>query len=396
MIVPFIVAIFTTPLIGKLADILDIKNDTKRISNNRLNKYENNKRRIKSVRIPLLGGLAVLIPLIIVYPFIFGLNAVSLPLYIAIILLTVMGIIDDAFNLPGIAQFTGQFAAAAIVALSVVNLTVIKIPFDGFLDLSETIYQTSLYSLPIEFAMPGDLILIFWIVVCINAIKWVSGLDALMEVNLVIAYFMLYIIGLRTGSIFVVVMSAMLSGGIAGFTMYNFPPARIMSASTGKTVYGFIIAVLAILNNTKMAVTILIILLPLLDFIFVIIKRLMHHKPRNILEVFKTPLTLLRTSDTNHIHHQLLKLHFSNKQILLIETGITFLLGSLAVLTTEAYRLFLILFGGLVLLGLLIAINLLARDRKVPQITEDGKTKIQDKNSPAYEKEESPESRYSY
>lgn len=392
-IIPCVLALLLTPVVGKIAEYFDIRNDTKSYSRNKLNKFENSERRIKKTRIPLLGGLAVIIPLLILIPLFFGLNEITIPILVAISILTIAGILDDIYNLPGSVQFIVQFVAALVFASSVVNLEIIKIPFDGYIDLARYTWEGAIMGMPLEFVFPGDLVAMLWIIIAINAIKWVSGLDALMETNLIVGFFMIFVIAARGEAALVLLMSAMLTGGIAGFTFYNFPPAKIMTAATGKTVYGFLVAALALLNDTKLAITILILLLPLVDFLFVVIKRFITNKPKSFKEFILTPIRLLRISDTNHIHHQLMKLGFSTKQILLIETSITMIAGSIAVFTTEAYRLFFIIFGGTIMALFITLLHL--KTSRIKQPVEESE-EPRKKKPPAPPSTESPESRYSY
>src|SRR5690606_13352 len=129
----------------------------------------------------------------------------------------------------------------------------------------------------------------------------------------------------------------------------NFPPAKIFSSATGSLPYGFLIGVLSILNQTKFATTIIVLLLPLVDFAFVILKRFIKSRPRTVKEFIKSPVQLMRMADTNHLHHQLLKLNMTNKQILLAELLVTILACAVAVFSAEAFRLFVVLGGGFLL-----------------------------------------------
>jgi hypothetical protein len=116
----------------------------------------------------------------------------------------------------------------------------------------------------------------------------------------------------------------------------------------------------------------MLLLIPLIDFVYVIIKRILVYKPKNLVE-------LLRINDTNHLHHQLLKLELTRGQIVLIEMTMTMLIGSLAILSTGAIRYFALIFGAAVGIGFIVIANIRASKRKA-------KT----------EEEESPESKYSY
>jgi len=154
--------------------------------------------------------------------------------------------------------------------------------------------------------------------------------------------------------------------------MFAFPPQKIMSGSSGKTVYGFLICILAIIADSKMSTTLMLLTLPLIDFIYVIVKRIFVVKPKNL-------LTLLRINDTNHLHHQLLKLNLSRRQVVLLEMSATLLLGSFAILTTGAIRYFALILGVSLGIAFVVFINIKASRKRIGN-----------------EDEKSPESKYSY
>lgn len=379
----FLVSFLLTPIVGKFATKYGILNATKEVDTNRLNKHENRERRINPNRVPLLGGLSVVLPLYLAIPLFFGINQLTLPMLIALTIIIIYGVIDDAYNIPGTAQFIIQFVTASIVAFFIADLQVIKIPFDGVLDVNWNSWSNQIGDYSLLFTFPGDLIIIFWIMVCMNAVKWSNGLDALMESNMIVAFLMLFIIGTRTELLPVLVISAILCSGITAFTYYNLPPAKIFSSATGSLAYGFMIATLSIPNQSKFATTIIILLLPLTDFVFVLIKRLFIYRPRTVTQFFLTPIRLMRMADTNHLHHQLLKLKLTNYQIVGIETVFTLTVGSLAVLSAEAYRFFIILSSGGLLLGALLLLHILTHKRRIEEVK-------------AAKGNETPESKYSY
>ena len=107
-----------------------------------------------------------------------------------------------------------------------------------------------------------------------------------------------------------------------------------------------------------------------MDASYVIFYRYITYKPKNIVD-------LMKINDTSHIHHQLLKLNLSSRQILLLETSISLLIGSLAILSTGAFRYFALIFGLSTVIVFIVFVNYKAH-RKEKQ------------------KEESPESKYSY
>ena len=145
-----------------------------------------------------------------------------------------------------------------------------------------------------------------------------------------------------------------------------------MTGSSGKSVYGLLICVLAIIADTKISTTIMLLALPIVDFVYVISKRIFIYKPKNLIE-------LMRINDTNHLHHQLLKLNLSRKQIILLETAVTLLLGSFVILSTGAIRYFALTIVTSLAIGFIVFINIRASRKRV-----------------AEKEKESPESKYSY
>lgn len=382
LLLGFVVSLLLTPVIGSIARRFNILNDTEEGKMNKLNKYENSKRRINPNQVPLLGGLAVMLPLLILIIVVFGLNSSTLPLIISLSILTIIGVLDDYYNLPATVQFSFQFIASLIVAASLVDLTIVKIPFDGTIDLEWTRLFFENKLIPISLVLPGDLFLILWFMIAINAVKWMGGVDALMESNLALAFLMIFVIATRSEQVFLVVISMYLVGALSGFIFYNFPPAKIFTGSSGKSVYGFLVATLAVINGTKVAVTLMIIMLPLADFLFVLSKRASVRRPNSIKSFMTLPIQLMRMADTNHLHHKLLHIGLSVKQVLMVEVSIALVVGIIAVLSTAAYRLVIIMSLFLAILLFILAMHVLANNRLKQKEKEIEK--------------ESPESKYSY
>lgn len=374
LLVAFTIAFLLTPLLGYIAKKLDIMDKPNYMREEKWNKYDDPERHQHKKPMPFLGGLAVIIPLVILslitlkfqYDFVF--------ILIAIAVLTISGLIDEKYNMPATWQLTFQILAATIVMFTLTDLDIIKIPFDGTINLGWLAYSGTIFNIPFSFSFPGDLLAIGWIVMCINAVKWLNGSDALLEGNLLIIFTLIFIIGVRNFNALMIILPLIIIGSLSGLTIFVFPPAKIYIGSAGKTVLGFLAGTLAFMSGSKFSVTLLVLLLPILDALFVIISRYIKHKPKN-------PFEILKMNGRDHIHHKLQDLGLNKIQILTVESSITLLLGSLAILTSQAYRYALLAFGAFLVLGIIVLANIAAK-------------KI--KNGGKKEKEESPESKYSY
>lgn len=372
--IAFLASLLLTPIVGQIARKYKIVDIPARSRKSRLNRFDDPTRHIHRRRTPNLGGLAVILPFVAFLLLFLSQTPPIIAFVAAILLLVVVGVLDDIYNLPASVQMAAHIIASLIVAIAVVDLKEVTNPFGGQIDVSWFDIPFKIGSATFNLVFPGDLFVIPWIILCVNALKWVSGSDALLEGNMIVALLLIAVLGVRNQLGAIVAMSVLLAGGVTGFTVFNFPPAKIFSASVGKTLFGFLVAVLAILNSTKIATTILILALPLTDAAFVLLKRYLNHKPKNLFD-------LMKINDKEHLHHQLLKMNFSARRILLIEASITLFFGSIAILTTEALRLFLLVFGVFVVAMGILYINYRA--------------KKQSDNEPP-ETPDSPESKYSY
>lgn len=367
LLIGMILALILTPIIGHIATKYDItyKPGVKRKDK----EFENEQKAVHEGVTPALGGLALTIPALIAILVFFRLDSFTLPLVLALSILIIGTALDDIFNLPAKIQFGYQLLAASIIAFSVINLTnlsLFNLPLDSY------VWNFSILGLQQSLALPGDILLIFWILVCINAVKWTAGSPGIIEANSLIIFALIFVIAIRSTSLFSATLSILMAGGLLVFLIFAFPPQKIMTGSSGKTIYGLLICVLALIADSKFSTTIMLLALPVIDFAYVIIKRFIIYKPKNLIE-------LIRISDTNHIHHQLLKLNLNRKQVVLIETAITLFLGSFAVLSTGALRFFAIILALALCIAFIVYINIRASQRKFTD-----------------KKGESPESKYSY
>jgi len=360
-------SLILTPIVGRIALKHDITYKPGVKKNHK--DFDNPEKALHVGITPALGGLAITIPILVAILVFFKLDSFTIPIVLAILVLMVGSALDDIFNLPAKAQLLYQILAALIIVFSVINLT--NLSFFN-LDLNLLTWNFSLFGLQQSLALPGDIILFVWILVCINAVKWTAGSPGIIEANSFTIFTLIFIIAIRYSSLFSSTISIVAAGALLIFLIFAFPPQKIMSGSSGKTLYGFLICVFAIVADAKLSTTIMLLLVPIIDFAYVIVKRLLTYKPKNLLD-------LLKINDTNHLHHQLLKLDLTRGQIVLLEMAMTLLIGSLAILSTGAIRYFALIFGTAIGVGFIVLANIRASRHKAKAI-----------------KEESPESKYSY
>ena len=366
----FLLTFILTPVIGRFSKKYNIVYVpmTKRKNKD----FDNPEKALHKGIIPALGGLAVMIPVLLLMILCFNLNSVTLPIFIALSILTISGILDDILNIPAKTQLILQILAVSIIVFSVLDLGSFSI-FGNTIQMDILKFEPVIGKFSFSLIFPGDFILFIWLIFCINSFKWVGGSPGLIEGDALIVAFLIFIISVRHQVVFSSAVSILLSGSLFAFLIFAYPPPLIMSGSSGKSVYGLIICCLSLVSQTKFATTLILLLLPTFDAIYVIVKRYLEYKPKN-------PLELIKISGATHFHHQLLKLNMSQRQVFWIEMLITLSTGAIAIMTTGAYRYFFIVIGIILVISVILLVNFRAKKRE-----KEGS-----------KKEESSESKYSY
>jgi UDP-GlcNAc:undecaprenyl-phosphate/decaprenyl-phosphate GlcNAc-1-phosphate transferase len=268
-----------------------------------------NSRKVHRTLIPRLGGLSIFFSSLIGVFYLKIYEIIDMKILIAIMLIVIIGVIDDKFNLPVKVKFFGQILGALlVVAYTDLRIEKIILPND----------------MVINFGISSYLITIMWILFVTNAINFIDGLDGLAAGVSVIALFSILILSLSNNQLLVMALCIIVIGSTLGFLVYNFYPAQIFMGDTGSLFLGFMLSIISIIGFYK-SVTIFslfppifILGVPLFDTVFAIIRRILNNQ--NITH-----------ADKSHIHHRLLELGFSHRNAVLAIYGISILFGILAV-----------------------------------------------------------------
>ena len=113
-------------------------------------------------------------------------------------------------------------------------------------------------------------------------------------------------------------LALVLAGSCLGFLFFNFHPAKIFLGESGSTFCGFMLGVLSIVSGSKVAITLMLLGLPILDLGRTVVRRLIAGQ------------SPFKTADRKHLHHLLLDWGFSHRSAVLIIYLVTILLGAFA------------------------------------------------------------------
>ncbi|MFH1192077.1 MAG: MraY family glycosyltransferase [bacterium] len=307
-IISFIIAIPAVLAIKKIAEKFKIVDDPK----------DSPERRLHSYPIPLLGGAAIFIAFFLIAGYyIFYTKRIIFPtssilpkhlmgIFLGGLILIIGGFLDDKYKLkPKYSIIAPVISAIAVIAAGV-SVNYITNPFGGIIQLD--LLKITLFSwrgLPYRISLPSDLITFFWILGMVYTTKLLDGLDGLATGITIIGAIVIF--GASLNKVYVIpqvaLLAIILAGACAGFLIFNFNPAKIFLGEGGSTLCGFLLASLAILSQGKIAVTLLVMGIPILDVLWVIGRRLFSRIEKGgILE-----------ADRKHLHHRLLDAGFSHR-----------------------------------------------------------------------------------
>ncbi|MGH7669943.1 MAG: MraY family glycosyltransferase, partial [Gemmatimonadaceae bacterium] len=194
---------------------------------------------------------------------------------------------------------------------------------------------------------------LFWIIAVTNAFNFIDGLDGLAASIGVVGFGTTLVSAAILGHSDVVMLSAVLIGGLLGFLRYNIAPARIYLGDCGSLLIGYLLATLSLVGATSSAGAVIVYVplfalsLPLLDGIVAIARRWLRH-----MRVWK--------GDHRHIHHRVQALGLTKRQTVAVLSGAAVVWGLAGLLTSFAppawfpvmIPLTLIVTAGLAVLGL--------------------------------------------
>lgn len=322
LLTAFAVSIVLTPVVRRVALALNVVTPLR-------------ERDVHAYPVPRLGGLAMTGGIVVAMtlanslPFLRPVYEASPTLWsvlAGVVAITILGAVDDVWELDWLAKLTGQVLITGGMALGGVQL--INIPLFGV-----TIGSSRL----------SILLSVFILVSIINAVNFVDGLDGLaagvMAIGslgfFVYSYTLSTLMGAGSYATAASVVTVVLAGASLGFLWYNFHPASIFMGDSGAMVLGLMLGSATIIVTGQVNPAILseqsaitpwvplilpaaVLIIPLADLLITPLGRLVRGQ---------SPVS----ADRSHLHHRLLGQGHSHRGVVLIMYGWTAFAGILAV-----------------------------------------------------------------
>ena len=264
-------------------------------------------RHVHQAPLPRLGGVAIFLAFSVSLSVWLGLSLIFprlidglapsmlLRIYVPACLIFALGIYDDLRGAGPYLKFAVQAIAAAMLFAG--GMRVLDLPL---------IFGS--HSLPWFVGLP---LTILWVVAVTNAFNLIDGLDGLAAGSALFSTMVFFVVSLVVHSWLGSLMSVTLAGAILGFLRFNFNPATIFLGDSGSLFIGFMLSALALAGAQKaptfvaVAIPVVSFGLPILETLLSILRRLISGRP-------------IFTADREHIHHKLLQMGFSHRQVVIV------------------------------------------------------------------------------
>jgi len=224
------------------------------------------KRDIHKQPLPRIGGVAIFVSFIIVASLVFafnrelsfgggsfiGLDKRFLGIFFGGLFVGLAMLLDDIYGLNVKQKLAIQIIAALIIISSGVGIDHLSNPFGDPINLN-TIYLPIFryHGIVYHFSLLSDLLTLSWIVIMMNVINFVDGVDGLAGGLSEIACFTIFLlsISVAVSQPATATVSIILAGSIAGFLFWNFPPAKIFMGDSGSMFLGFMLGLLPLISG---------------------------------------------------------------------------------------------------------------------------------------------------
>lgn len=341
-----LIAFLITPLVIRFAKKTGLVDDPN---------IKKHPKKIHKYPVPRAGGLAIFIALLISLLFFLPIDKHLIGIISGATILVALGLVDDKYDLNPYLRLLVQFLAAGAPIIAGIGIAFLTNPFNGMLDLSHPRITFELFGAIKSIWVLSDLFAIFWIVSLMNFINMgAKGVDGQLPGVVVIAAITIAALSLKFSADItqwpVIVLAVITAGAYLGFLPWNMYPQKIMPGFGGSNLAGYLLGVLSILSTAKVGTLFVVLGVPLIDTGYTVIRRISSGK---------SPVW----GDTGHLHHKLLNLGLTKKQVAVLYWVFTGILGFLAVNLNASNKLYTIIGVAIFVGGFLLIITKMERKK---------------------------------
>ena len=231
----------------------------------------------------------------------------------AMTIIVVVGVVDDAIDLDWMTKLAGQVIAAVLLAWQGVAIT--SLPIGG---------------LTVGSPLMSLIVTVFAMVLVMNAVNFIDGLDGLVAgvaiiangVFLLYSYFLSEFAGQTGRFTLAALLSAVIVGVCLGFLPFNWNPSKLFMGDGGALLVGLLMATSTVAVTGEvdprsikgeeflpaflpLLIPFAVLIVPLLDFTLAVARRMLAGK---------SPFS----ADRKHLHHRLLDMGHTQRRAALV------------------------------------------------------------------------------
>lgn len=294
---------------------------------------------------PRGGGIPIFFALLITTLIFLPLNQALAGILVGSLAILIIGVLDDRRDLsPSLRLVVNTFAAIVLI-IAGVSITFFTNPFGGIIDLSNPKISLEIGGGTLVIPILSLIATIFWIVFITNIVSWSSGVDGQLAGFVPIAAVTIGALSLRFAQDItqwpVIILSMIIAGSYLGFLGFATYPQRIMPGYSGGALAGFLLGTLSILSGAKLATAIIVLGVPVMDAVFVIVRRIISGR---------SPLQ----PDAGHLHHRLLELGWGKPAIAVFYWLVAAVLGLLVLHLNSQAKFYTIVMVAALVGGMLV------------------------------------------
>lgn len=270
-------------------------------------------RKVHTRPTPLLGGVAIAVGAILTFILLVSFLPVSfwvppvIGTLVSCLVIILVGLVDDRFQIPAWAKLFGQIIAALILIYSGVQ---VRLAIPSWANITLTL---------------------LWVLGITNAVNFLDNMDGLSAGVAAVASAFILLLAVFNEQHLVAALSAALLGACLAFLRYNFKPATIFMGDAGSMFIGFLLSLLCIqlrfpdnVNFVTWMVPVFIMGLPIFDMALVVVSR------------SRRGLNPLTTAGKDHFSHRLVMMGYSQREAVLILYLVSGVFGMAGLFVTSA------------------------------------------------------------
>ncbi len=343
-VMAFVGTYVATPITIRLAKWLGL------VDNPRLRKHPAN---THEGIIPRAGGLPIFLSIVLGIFLFIPMSKLVIGIILGALITTLVGLFDDAYDLSPYLRFFLNIVAVSTVIGFGLGTPYINNPFGDLVRLDTIVWTFNFWGTH-SFLPVANLFSLIWIVALMNFVNWSKGVDGQLPGFVSVSAFFLGLLAYRfsgysIAAADVALISFIVAGAYTGFLPWNFFPQKIMPGYSGGSLAGYFLGVLSILAFGKLGTLALVLSVPLVDAMYVFVRRL---------GTGKSPFR----GDGGHFHHRLLQIGWGKRRIAIFYWGVSFLFGASSLYLHGFEK---ILAGSIVFISLAFFILIIERIRKM-------------------------------